>query len=347
MTLMSQEISKLATAIAQELNIPALTMIASTLNVPLPNLAPGATLFESALRLINHLNAETPPRDRELLALLGNGPNPTLRALALDLQRPSYFSPTADPHDAIVLGTTAFVARDALRASLRKFTAFSPYTTRVLIVRGSEPGGKTFSWEFLRHLAFYSAGALAMRLRLRNTRYTPRQFVAQAMALLGLDPAVLPPDTDAPQLSVVDPFINAFKGQLVNLEQSYWLVVDDLNDPSVTPEILSAAYALALAVEEQRPQKLWLALLGYNEEITDHELHAIALDDAEFPDAALVARHFDVISSATPKPLPAGRAREIADLLFTKFPRLDKEAMSKLTRLVEDAGAKLQQGIHP
>jgi hypothetical protein len=341
------QVVQLATAINDQLNIPALTLIASKLGVNLPNIAPGATLFESATRLINHLNTQIPPRDADLLVELRQGNNPQLQALANVLLQPSYFAPTGDAHDAIVLGTTAFFARDQLRASLRKFTSPNPNTTRVLVVRGSEPGGKTFTWEFLRHLAFVKVGATPMRLRLRNTSYTPRQFVEQALRLLNLDPNVLPPAADDPQHALVDPFINAFKGEVVRLARPYWLVVDDLNDPTVTPQLRDAAYALGFAVEESRPPNLWLALLGYNPDITDSELHAVAIDEAEFPTPALVARHFDALATAGLNPLPDGRARAIADLLFAKYPTLDKEAMAKLTRSFESMGENLRAGRQP
>lgn len=346
MPLLPQEIMQLAKVIDAELNIPTLTMHAAGVGVTLGNIAPGAQLFESAVKLLNEVNNQVPPRDRQLLQLFQAGANPPLSALARDLLVPPYFPP-ADPHDAILLGDTPFVARDGLRQSLRKFTTPLGNSTHVLVVRGAEPCGKSYSWQFLRHLSWTTVGAQAMPLRLKNTRYTPRQFVEQALMLLGLDPKALPPAADDPQLALVDPYINAFKGQLVNLARPYWLVIDDINDPSVTPELRAAAYAMAFAVEDVRPQRLWLVLLGYNEEITDPELNAIAQDDAEFPPPQLVAQHLETIAKAKANPLPAGRALEIAKLLFARFAKLDKAAMNTLTRLVQEMGEKLRAGLQP
>lgn len=259
---------------------------------------------------------------------------------------PGFFAPNKDAHDAILLGRTAFVARASLRQQLREFTNPSAYTTRVLVVRGSEPGGKSYSWEFLRHLAKVTVGATPQRLRLRGTQYTPREFMEQAFKLLHLDMAALPLLTDNPQLTRIDALINAFKGQVPRMQERYWLVVDDLNDPAVTPEIRNVAYALAHSVEEMRPDFLWVALLGYNEEITDPDLRHVAQDEAEFPSQEMVAEHLLALSARS-KPLDPARAREIACALYQGFPRLDREAMSKLTVMVEKTGEKLSAGVHP
>jgi hypothetical protein len=346
MPLTGQETVRLADEISQQIDVPSLTLLASDLGVQLQNVAAPGTLKEQALALVAHLNTRMPSRDRELLQILQRQGNGRLRTVATEMLQPRYFSPTGDAHDAILLGRTAFVARASLRRQLREFTHPSPYSTRVLVVRGSEPGGKSYSWEFLRHLATQTAGTFPQRLRLRNTQYTPREFMEQAFRLLHLDPAALPVLTDQPQLTRIDPLVNAFKGQVPRLERPYWLVLDDLNDPSVTPEIRAVAYALAYSVEEMRPPNLWLALLGYNEEITDPDLRHVAQDEAEFPSRERVAEHF-VALSAPANPLGLGRAREIAYALYQGFEKLDREAMSKLTFMVEGIGEKLITGVHP
>ena len=339
--------AKLSDLIGQELSPPALDLIATDLGVNLNNLLPGASVKAWAFKLISELNRRLPPADGALLEKLRQLPNQTVSAAARALLQPTFLSPTGDPHDAIVLGRTAFVARDTLRRRLREFTNPNPYTTRVLIVRGEDPGGKSYTWEFLRHLAFSSVGAAARRLRLKGTNYTPREFLAQAYLLLLLDIATLPVLSDNPQLAKIDPLINAFKGRMDTLTQRYWLVIDDLNEPNVTPEIRETAYAIACAVEELKPDNLWVALLGYNETASDADLRHVALDDAEFPTAGFVAKHLELVAQVSGTPLDSTRAREIADVLFTKFPKVNKEAMSNLTVLVEEVGEKLRMGQQP
>ena len=89
---------------------------------------------------------------------------------------------------------------------------------------------------------------------------------------------------DEPQLARIHPLINSLMGQVVHLKRRYWLAIDDINDPAVTPPIRDVLYAIACSVEDDRPENLWLALLGYNSLITDSELRWVAQDDARFPD---------------------------------------------------------------
>lgn len=347
MVLDGTQIVRLAEEIEAQSSVSNLTLQADGLGVNLPNIAPGLTLRESAIKLLDHLNSQVPPRTDEFLQLLANGPNARLKTAAIELLTPNFYSPTGDPHGAILLGRTAFVARDDLRSRLYEFTKYSPSTTRVLVIRGDKPGGKSYSWQFLRHLASVS-GAYAVTLRLKGTSYTPRELFEQVFLLLGLNRAEIPTLTDDPQLTKIDPYINAFKGQLSNLTRRYWLVIDDINEKTVTPPVLNALYAIAYSVEDLKPTNLWIALIGYNLPIADPDLRFIADDYAEFPTADLVGKHLELVAARGPRPLNTVRAQEIANLLFSKFPNpLDKEAMIKLTRLVESAGEKLERGLQP
>jgi hypothetical protein len=348
MPLTGAQITSLADSFeASGWSVPQLTLFADSLGLDLNQIAPAGSFKQRALQFIAEMNKGIPPRDRELLEALRDRGNAVLRAAANELLKPSYFSPTGDPHDAILLGKRAFVDRADLRQVLRDFTNPNPLTTRVLIVRGEEPGGKSYSFFFLQHLASSSVGARVMRLRVAGKNYTPRKFFEQVFGLLGLDAGRLPPLTDDPQLARIDALVNVFKNQINGLKEPYWLIVDDLNDPSVTPAIREAAYAVAFSVEEVKPDNLWVALLGYNSPITDDELRFAAQEEAQFPTPALAASHFDAVSKASPNPLPENRAREIADRLFEKFPKLDKEAMIKLTDLFERTSDRLRQGMHP
>jgi len=347
MPLTPKQVIDLAEQLDQEWNAPKLVLLAAGLSVNLDNVAPGASLKERAFKFITHMNSHVPPRDGELLEKLLYSGNAKLKAFAAELLKPTFYSPTGDAHDAVVLGKSAFVDRDDLRRVVRDFTNPSPFTTRVLVVRGDQPCGKSYTWEFLRHLAVSAVGAVPLRLRLKDTRFTPRQIFQQIGLLLRLDQSELPSMTDDPQLARIDPLINWFKGQVVELAKPYWLVIDDLNDPSASPAMREAAYAIASAVEEIKPPNLWVALLGYNAPVTDPDLRYIAQEDARFPDAPAVAMHFEVVAKAGPKPLTRDMARQIADILFGKYARLDKESMIKVTETIERIGEKLKLGLRP
>jgi hypothetical protein len=348
MPLTGQQITRLAQVFVEQWDLPRLIVFTDGLNFDLNNEAPSGSVKERAIIFIGKMNSSLPPRDRELLEQLRLYGNATLKAVASELLAPTFYSPslTNDPHDAILLGRAAFVDRADLRQIITEFTQPTPFTTRLLIIRGDQPGGKSYSWEYLRHLAVSSVGATPQRLRLENKDYTPRQLLEQVGFLLGLDTSGMPQMTDEPQLVRIDPLINWFKGKLPTLKQAYWLVIDDLNADSVTPAMREAAYAIASAAEEAK-SNLWVALLGYNMPITDPELRFIAQEDARFPDAKLVAKHFQDIAMRSPVPLALERAQEIANLLFSKFSTINKESMIQLTPLIEKIGEKLLVGQQP
>lgn len=344
MPLTGQQISVLANTVNDESDSPTLDLIMSDLGLNPNDYPQGLPLKQRATALLAALIGSMPPRDSDFLKMLRFRGNANIKRVVDAITKPAYFPP-GDPHDAIVIGRTAFVDRAGLRAEVRQFTeAVNSNSTRVLVVRGEEPGGKSYSWQYLRHLSWTTVGATAQRLPLKRTNYTPRQFMEQVYSLLLLELSKLPMLPDDPQLAKIDPLINAFTGQLQNLSKRYWLVIDDLNDPAVTPAVRDTAYALARTVEDNKPDNLWIALLGYNEPISDPELRHIAKDDAEFPTRSYVAKYFEEMAKIGGNPLAEGRATEITDVLFTKYARLNKEAMEDLTRSVEDIGEKLKAG---
>lgn len=356
MALTNTQIDQLADELDQQSDDSRLQLIAADLGVNWANLTNGVVPFrERAAMLIRHLNGTLPPRDAELLEIVRRRGNARLQTIVVQLMAPTYYSPTGDPHDAIVLGQTAFIARPDLRAQIRKFTTgVNNFTTRMLIVSGSTPGGKSYTWEYLRHLAFATVGAQPFRHRLKGKgkAYVPRHLFEDVFRLLDLDVSTLPPLTDDPQLARLDALMAAFKGKIVGLNRHCWLVIDDLNEPTVTPEVREAAFAMAQAAEEIKPQRLWIALLGYNESILDPELRHIARDGAEYPTPASIAQHLQALSDSGPNPLKGERAAEITDLLFQKYnatdnEMLDKAAMIKLTADIERMGDKLRQGQQP
>lgn len=345
------QVSWLANEIHEEWTAEIFGMFAhDELDVDVSKLA-GRDLKEQVVELVRELTRPVPTRDGELLEKLQAAGNSRLREAAKTLLRLEYFSPTSDPHDAILLGEDAFVDRSKLREKLRTFTNPSRYTTRVLIIRGDEPCGKSYSWNFLRHLSTAStAGAKAVHVRLASLAVpdlTPRQLFEYLFLTLDLSLSALPPMLDDPQRARVEPLVGAFMGQIRKLRERYWLVIDDINDRGITPEIRETVFAIAANVQDDRTENLWVFLLGYNPLISDEKLRRVVQDDAQFPDAELVAQHFKLIADSNGPPLPLEEARIYATVAFKKFPVLNKAAMISLTGVIEDMGEKLKAGKRP
>lgn len=353
MRLNARQIAELAGELRVHSNEEKLRLIAADIGLILDD-SGGDSAHMLAIKLITASNTEFPPRDAELLEAIHGRGNARLKAVVDKLRRPGFFAPPdaagdMDPHEAILLGPVAFVNRSDLRESLRKFTYPDAYSTRVLIVRGTEPCGKSYTWEFLRHLATATVGAIPQWLPLKEGYKTPHDFMAAVFGLIGLDPARLPALPDDPQQArSITPLINAFQGQLPSMSDKwFWLVIDDLNVPGVTPEVRETAFAVAQVVEKTKPNHLWVVLLGYNAPLDDQNLRYVAQEDARFPDPECVADHLCWIADQSPKPLTRERAQEIADLLFDQYQPLDKAAMEKLTPKLEEMGAKLRMGEQP
>lgn len=342
MFLTGADVHEVASAVNNQMDAARFELILTDFGLN-PNDFPAAQLLVRVTQVFEKLRRAMPPRDGDLLAFLYQRGNNALRATIDQVRTPSYY-PAPDPHRAILLGRLVFVDRDGLRVRTRAFTQANAHSTHVLVVRGEEPGGKSYSWEYLRHLACCAAGAQALRLRLRRTAYTPREFMEQVYRLLLLDPATLPGRPDEPQLAKIDPLMNAFKGRLNTLDTRFWLVVDDLNDPGVAPIIRDTAFALAQAVEEQKSEKLWLALLGYNDPITDPDLRHIVMDEAAFPTLGSVAHFLAEMAGLGGTALLPKHALETAQVLFGKNPPVHRQAMEALTREIEAVGEKLRSG---
>lgn len=340
---------RLANVIAAQLNYAAVDLLATDLNV-LNQLPHGGTVKERALGLISFLNGNIPPRDRELLEKLRNHPNAAVKTVANDILQPPFVSKTGTARDAVMLGRSAFIARSVLRDKLDpEFTVPQPNNTHVLIVKGKYPSGKSYSYGFLHHLAFQEVNAQATRL---SAMGIPCAFelLRRSLLQLGVPTGALQPLADSPQIArEVDALIPAFKAAIRSLTTPFWLVIDDLNDASVTRDIREAALSMARAVEDDKPPFLWIMLLGYNDEATDDTLRNAAIDDAEFPTSVKAADFLDIVAEQSGVVLQR-KAQDITDLLFEKhhpFAPVDKAAMKSLTRDLEVMAQKLKQGLQP
>jgi hypothetical protein len=343
MTMTAEQVSRLVSQIARDWSLPGLQIAASDLGLAI---AGDLNLTEAAIWVISELNSELPPRDRELLMKLEQVAPPGVRTLATELRDPPFFPPS-DPHDALMIGKAAFVDREDLRTRLREFSFPTLNSTHVLVVRGEQPCGKSYTWWFLRHLA-RASGARAPRLDLEARTYTPRELVHDVFQYLSLDLGRLPSMTDDPQLARIEPLMAAFVGQIQVMQGlRYWLVVDGLNSPHATQAVQDTVFALAKAVQENLPDRLWMALLGYNPPIEDPDLRDVIQEDARFPDHECVAAHFERMALLGGYPVTPEQARDLAVAIFEPFRSLDKPAMMALTPLVEKVGERLRMGQYP
>ena len=348
MKLLPNQIRLLVDHIDLYWNPERLDLFASDMGVNLYNEVQPGNMRAITYEFISGLNSEQPPRIGQMLTLLAQDPNPALRAVAERLNRRPYESPTGDEHDAVLLGDLAFIGRPELRDILREFSYADALSERLLVVRGGEPCGKTYSWWFIDHLA-KQAGADVQRIRLKDADYTPRQLFTAVRVQFELSKYGFPKAKDDPQESKIHPYIIWLKGRLAKLDRHCWLVIDDLNHPNIKPSTREAAYAIGKLAQVNK-RNLWVVLVGYNEAITERELRMRKEETPQFPSEEAVARFLQYVATLGPRPLTSERAQQIAEAAYQKQRQECeslKDAMERLTPYIEDIAEQLKVGNQP
>lgn len=351
MKLLPNQIRLLVDQIHLYWNPDKLNLFASDMGVNLFNEVQPGNMRAITYEFISGLNSEQPPRIGQMLTLLAEDPNQALAGAAKRLNKRPYESPTGDEHDAVLLGDLAFIGRPELRDILRDFSYADNFSVRMLVLRGGEPCGKTYSWWFIDHLA-KQAGANIQRIRLKDADYTPRELFKALRVQFELSKYGFPKLKDDPQESKIHPYITWLKGKLSSLDRHCWLVIDDLNHPNVRPSTREAAYAIGKLAQVNKGN-LWVVLVGYNEAITERELRKRKEETPQFPSEEAVAEFLQFVATLGPRPLTAERARQIAKAAYQKQRQECedlkdiKESMERLTPYIEDIAEQLKAGNQP
>jgi hypothetical protein len=354
MPLIQEQIEELAEAIHGNWDLEKLGLFTSLLEYNLKNEVTTGSVKFRALKFISDMNSRQPPHDHQMLGKLANLTDPLLQneelqTLAKNLLEPPFISTNGnDPYYAIVLGKPAFLDRKYLRDEIPEFTNPGKDTTRVLIVRGEKPGGKSHTYFFLQHLAFNVAGARFHSINLVDSKPDPRQLFKDVGSELRFDLSdnVFPKIKDDPQEAKLQSYGSWLGGQIDTLQEPHWLVIDDLNHPEVTEPAREAAYELAKQAEIKKGN-LWVALLGYNKPITDDKLEYIAEDEARFPNRESIIEYFCLLSNRGGLNVEKIEAGTWIDLLCNNMASLDKEGMKNLKKKIEKLGKRLLKGKKP
>jgi hypothetical protein len=355
MPLRSDEIRELASSLNVEWNFARLKLVASDwFSLTLEDLAPlNSEKIEYATAFVSKVNELG--RDHEFLLRLQGEGNANIQRIAIKLLTVPFIS-TQDENAyfAISLESTPFIGRNELRRNIENFS--NPQVrrkkSRVLIVSGSKPCGKSITKEYLRHLAEEVAGAqFAVPLDMSQLKPTVKEFFKAIGSKLRLDFDNPPfPDLeDEPQEArEIIPYIFWLEGALSKKNGAYWLTIDELNHAQVTKIAREAAYEVARWAQEYRGN-LWVALLGYNEPVTDHDLRRGAvLDIAEFPPKSAIVEYFMTLAKKGGMvDLQQDEVETWTDKVLNKYPKLDKETMMNLTDKLEDIGEDLLDGQQP
>lgn len=179
---------------------------------------------------------------------------------------PGATSPSAltvvDPYACQLVGEQIFIDRTMLRAHLKDLLSASP--SRVLVVTGARPCGKSYTWFYVRQPELLGEAVPVLIDLSEWTEPVPPLDVMSSIALqLGLsEPAI---DQHAQGAAQARRLRDWLVGQLRPQEDSgRWLLVfDSLDHAAQRDETLQLIEFLARAAITQRPPGLRMILLGY------------------------------------------------------------------------------------
>ncbi|MCK7625275.1 hypothetical protein MUU72_19555 [Streptomyces sp. RS10V-4] len=230
---------------------------------------------------------------------------------------------TRDTFRSCVLqgGTAAFIDREDLRETLRRFVA-DPEKS-VLLVDGEPDSGRSYTYTFLRHIGQHS-GFRPARVTLSRTS-TARQVLERLAAFVGGqdagDEPSGPAGTGGPAPSLEDA-VHRMVGRATAADERYWLVLDECDKLDPHSDVWDFIGQLALAVYEHAALRgdraPRLVLLGYGRSMRPlpYDLRgSLCWDTARVIEADDLRRFFDQLFRESPPAALDGGDGEIAGLV--------------------------------
>ena len=216
-------------------------------------------------------------------------------------------------------GTEAFIDRQDLRETLRRFIA-DPHKF-ILLVDGEPGSGRSYTYNFLRHIGQHS-GFRPVRVTLSHTATAAK--VVRRLADFVADPqegaAPLNPTELNDLLPSIDEAAHWVAGRATAVEERFWLVLDECDklDPSsdvwdFIGQLGMAIYEHAAVRGDQAPR---LVLLGYGRSMRQlpYDLRGnLAWDTARIAEPDDLRTFFDqAFHESPPELLGTGQLRESA-----------------------------------
>lgn len=221
-------------------------------------------------------------------------------------------------------GTEAFIDRQDLRETLRRFIADPDKF--ILLVDGEPGSGRSYTYNFLRHIGQHS-GFRPVRVTLSRTSTAAQvvrrlaDFVADPRA--GVSP--LNPTDLNDVLPSIDEAAHWVAGRATTVEERLWLVLDECDKLDPSSDVWDFIGQLAMAIYEHAAvrgdEAPRLVLLGYGRSMRQlpYDLRGnLCWDTARVAEPGDLRAFFDqAFHDAPPDLLGAGAAREatIAELV--------------------------------
>jgi hypothetical protein len=299
----------------------------------------GSSKREGLDNLVRHYNG---PGNIEVLAAAlreseqARGPRlgPVLEHIAVLGPSEVPWEAPQDPFDAFfVSGGRPFIDRSGLRDHLRASLKLGN-GPRVVVISGTRPCGKTWSWHFLTFLEGKLEGFRTAKIDLAKLTPPPTPLsVMQTVALrLGLEePRV---DRTAAGSTQARHLVDWFAGRLKEGKARYIVTLDSLDHSRLPDETEDLIDGLALeAADQGDPPGFVLVLLGPKFEIN---VDTFVLGQEEIPplEEDHVRTYLDSLGQHLGKPLPPEAIDQVVASAFANPPSDRIEAMDQVSRQV-------------
>jgi hypothetical protein len=247
-----------------------------------------------------------------------------------------------------VLGTMPFIDRRSLRETLRELTE-QDNLVKVVVVRGPEASGKSYSGHLIAHVANRKAGSRIVWVRLTeiepNFEFEPSDLMVAIASQLSLTVPKNLSKTRTQDARIVQKLLDWLVGafpKYPDLFQPVWLILDDLNFTGCPLWVAEFAAGLAARVTRTQLPDLNLFLIGIEPERLPLETRFITLTDNAVPPTPDELWSFLLQASArSAKPLkPEQKDGVIPEIWGTKPPPLRHE---DIVGIAIRAGAYIQK----
>lgn len=254
----------------------------------LSDLSPADTLPNVAYRVLRA--AENEGWLADLLEMLRASRFPAVREIATRMLAdatvaatgaartpPAGGGATADPYRSHLVGELLFIDRTPLRAHVKDLLSDTP--SRVLVVTGARPCGKSYTWHYVQHLAGHLADITPVLVDLGEWVEPSRPM--ELMTSIALQLRLPPPTVDehAQSAAQVQSLRDWLVGQLLDREGRWLFVFDSLDHVAQREETLQLIEYLAGAAIRRRLTGLRVVLLGYADRLPIDPLESVLTEE--------------------------------------------------------------------
>jgi hypothetical protein len=299
----------------------------------------GSTKRDVVVRLVREYNARNIEVLTEALRASeqANGPvlGPVLEHIAVLRASEVPWEPPQNPFDTFfVSGGRPFIDRDCIRDHLFRSLKVGD-GPRVVIISGTRPCGKTWSWHFLSFLQGKLESVRAAKVDLTDLTPPPTPYAVmyELAARLGLAKD-LKRDGTALGATQARNLVEWWAGRLADSEDRYILVFDSLDHSRLPDETEDLIHRLArFAADQGDPPRFVLVLLGAEFEL-DVDTFVVGREDIQPIEEEHVRKFLAKLGEHRGKAVPPEKVDQVLTCAFRNPPADPTDAMGHVSQQV-------------